>query len=324
MQQTVRNLVGELGDVPLIGFAGAPFTVASYLVEGGPSRTTASPRHSCSARPELWSRLLDRLAGIAIAAQAQVQAGASAVQLFDSWAGTLSPAMYQRHVMPASAKVLAGVADLGVPTIHFGVPPASCCRSWPSGGVGGGGRLAVPLDAPGPARAGRGGAGQPRPGGVPGALAGGRGLGVGGAGGQRRAPRPHLQPGARGAARDRPAVLERLVDVVHEGGAPVTTGLVVMAYGTPASPHEIEGYYTHIRRGRPPSAEQLAELTGRYQAIGGVSPLAERTRRPGRGAVRRAGRGLVVSNWATSTRRPSSRTRWRPWWAPGQATAPTG
>ncbi|HET6772747.1 MAG TPA: ferrochelatase [Acidimicrobiales bacterium] len=58
----------------------------------------------------------------------------------------------------------------------------------------------------------------------------------------------------------------------------MTTGLVVMAYGTPASPQEIEGYYTHIRRGRPPSAEQLAELTGRYQAIGGVSPLAERTR----------------------------------------------
>ena len=58
----------------------------------------------------------------------------------------------------------------------------------------------------------------------------------------------------------------------------MTTGLVVMAYGTPSSPQEIEAYYTHIRRGRPPSAEQLAELTGRYQAIGGVSPLAERTR----------------------------------------------
>jgi uroporphyrinogen decarboxylase len=122
VQQTVRNLVGELGDVPLIGFAGAPFTVASYLVEGGPSRTHGVTKALMLGRPELWSRLLDRLAGIAIAAlRAQVQAGASAVQLFDSWAGTLSPAMYQRHVMPASAKVLAGVADLGVPTIHFGV-----------------------------------------------------------------------------------------------------------------------------------------------------------------------------------------------------------
>jgi uroporphyrinogen decarboxylase len=122
VQQTVRNLVGELGDVPLIGFAGAPFTVASYLVEGGPSRTHGVTKALMLGRPELWSRLLDRLAGIAIAAlRAQVQAGASAVQLFDSWAGTLSPAMYQRHVMPASATVLAGVADLGVPTIHFGV-----------------------------------------------------------------------------------------------------------------------------------------------------------------------------------------------------------
>jgi uroporphyrinogen decarboxylase len=122
VQRTVRNLVGELGDVPLIGFAGAPFTVASYLVEGGPSRTHGVTKALMLGRPELWSRLLDRLAGIAIAAlRAQVQAGASAVQLFDSWAGTLSPTMYQRHVMPASAKVLAGVADLGVPTIHFGV-----------------------------------------------------------------------------------------------------------------------------------------------------------------------------------------------------------
>ena len=122
VQQTARNLVAELGDVPLIGFAGAPFTVASYLVEGGPSRTLGLTKSLMLGRPDLWSRLLDRLASIAIASlRAQVLAGASAVQLFDSWAGTLSPAMYERHVMPASAKVLAGVADLGVPAIHFGV-----------------------------------------------------------------------------------------------------------------------------------------------------------------------------------------------------------
>ena len=122
VQQTVRNLVGELGDVPLIGFAGAPFTVASYLVEGGPSRTLGATKALMLGRPDLWERLLDRLAGIAVASlRAQVLAGASAIQLFDSWAGTLSPAMYERHVLPASAKVLAGVADLGVPAIHFGV-----------------------------------------------------------------------------------------------------------------------------------------------------------------------------------------------------------
>src|SRR5690606_34611494 len=73
-------------------------------------------------RPDLWAALVDRLADIATAAlRAQVAAGASAVQLFDSWAGSLSPDLYERHVLPASTKVLAGVADLGVPTIHFGV-----------------------------------------------------------------------------------------------------------------------------------------------------------------------------------------------------------
>jgi uroporphyrinogen decarboxylase len=122
VQDTVRRLVGELGDVPLIGFAGAPFTVASYLVEGGPSRDLGRTKALMLGDPGLWGRLVDRLADIAIAALlAQVAAGASAVQLFDSWAGTLSPDMYERHVMPASAKVLAAVADLGVPRIHFGV-----------------------------------------------------------------------------------------------------------------------------------------------------------------------------------------------------------
>jgi uroporphyrinogen decarboxylase len=122
VQQTVRQLVGELGDVPLIGFAGAPFTVASYLVEGGPSRTLGRTKALMLGRPDLWAALLDRLAGIAIASlRAQVLAGARVIQLFDSWAGTLNPAMYERHVLPASARVFAGIADLGVPGIHFGV-----------------------------------------------------------------------------------------------------------------------------------------------------------------------------------------------------------
>jgi uroporphyrinogen decarboxylase len=122
VQETVRALVGELGDVPLIGFAGAPFTVASYLVEGGPSRTLGKTKALMLSDPDLWHRLLDRLADIALTAlRAQVEAGASAIQLFDSWAGTLSPDMYERYVLPASAKVLAGIADAGVPRIHFGV-----------------------------------------------------------------------------------------------------------------------------------------------------------------------------------------------------------
>jgi uroporphyrinogen decarboxylase len=121
---TVRSVVGELEPlgVPLIGFAGAPFTVASYLVEGGPSRTYARTKSLMRAEPLLWARLLDTLAEIALASlRSQVEAGASAVQLFDSWVGTLSAADYERHVLPASAKVLTGLEDLDVPRIHFGV-----------------------------------------------------------------------------------------------------------------------------------------------------------------------------------------------------------
>ncbi len=120
--ETVANLVPELGDVPLIGFAGAPFTVASYLVEGAPTRTWTRTKALMHTDPGLWEALVDRLADQALASlRAQVAAGASAVQLFDSWAGALTPADYERFVLPASAKVLAGVADLGVPRIHFGV-----------------------------------------------------------------------------------------------------------------------------------------------------------------------------------------------------------
>ena len=119
--ETVRILAKEL-TVPLIGFAGAPFTVASYLVEGGPTRTWAATKRLMFGDPSLWDALLDRLADLAIASlRSQVVAGAQAVQLFDSWAGQLHPADYRRYVLPHSAKVLAGVADLGVPRIHFGV-----------------------------------------------------------------------------------------------------------------------------------------------------------------------------------------------------------
>jgi uroporphyrinogen decarboxylase len=122
VQETVRRVVASLGDVPLIGFAGAPFTVASYLVEGGPSRTLGRTKALMLGQPDLWAQLLDRLADMAVTSlRAQIEAGASAVQLFDSWAGTLSPDLYERLVMPASAKVFAGIADLGVPGIHFGV-----------------------------------------------------------------------------------------------------------------------------------------------------------------------------------------------------------
>ena len=119
--ETVRRAVDAL-EVPLIGFAGAPFTVASYLVEGGPSRHHARTKALMVGDEALWHELMDRLADHAIASLlAQVEAGAAAVQLFDSWAGALSPDQYRRGVAPHSARVLEAVGSTGVPRIHFGV-----------------------------------------------------------------------------------------------------------------------------------------------------------------------------------------------------------
>ncbi len=119
--ETVRNLVREL-DVPLIGFAGAPFTVASYLIEGGPTRTWARTKALMWSEPDLWHQLMERLAELALASlRSQVEAGASAVQLFDSWAGALSPVDYYHYALPYSTAVFEGLAAFGVPRIHFGV-----------------------------------------------------------------------------------------------------------------------------------------------------------------------------------------------------------
>ncbi|WP_030954176.1 uroporphyrinogen decarboxylase family protein, partial [Streptomyces sp. NRRL S-481] len=112
--EAIGLLTRELGATPLIGFAGAPFTLASYLVEGGPSRTYENAKAMMYGDPELWADLLDRLAGITAAfLKVQIEAGASAVQLFDSWAGALAPADYRRSVLQASAKVFDAVAGYG-------------------------------------------------------------------------------------------------------------------------------------------------------------------------------------------------------------------
>lgn len=109
-------------NTPLIGFAGAPFTVASYLVEGAPTREFGVIKGLMHRDPKLFEQLLDRLVSITVAfLRAQIAHGARAVQLFDSWAGSLTRDEYQRFALPATQRVLAGVADLGVPTILFGV-----------------------------------------------------------------------------------------------------------------------------------------------------------------------------------------------------------
>ncbi|MEP6980113.1 MAG: uroporphyrinogen decarboxylase family protein, partial [Nakamurella sp.] len=120
--QAIRICTAELGSTPLLGFAGAPFTLASYLVEGGPSKEHLITKAMMYAEPDTWAELAGWVARTtATFLRAQVLAGASAVQLFDSWAGGLSLANYTEHVAAHSAAVFDAVSDLPVPRIHFGV-----------------------------------------------------------------------------------------------------------------------------------------------------------------------------------------------------------
>jgi uroporphyrinogen decarboxylase len=120
--EAVRALVAELDGRPLIGFAGGPFTLASYLVEGGPSKNHDKTKALMYGNPELWHALLGRLADITISfLQVQVAAGASAVQLFDSWVGVVSPADYRHAILPHTSRIFAALESAGVPRIHFGV-----------------------------------------------------------------------------------------------------------------------------------------------------------------------------------------------------------
>jgi uroporphyrinogen decarboxylase len=122
--EAVGMLVGELGETPLIGFAGAPFTLASYLIEGGPSKTYTRTKALMHGAPDTWHALCQRLSQITLEfLRVQAAAGVAAVQLFDSWAGQLSAADYRRFVQPHSASVLGPLGEEfpDVPRIHFGV-----------------------------------------------------------------------------------------------------------------------------------------------------------------------------------------------------------
>jgi uroporphyrinogen decarboxylase len=122
ISEAVKSLVGELGGKPLIGFAGAPFTLASYLIEGGPSRNHDKTRALMYGDPALWHALMGRLADIAVAfLRVQIEAGAAAVQLFDSWVGVISPEDYRHAILPHTSRIFAALAAYGVPRIHFGV-----------------------------------------------------------------------------------------------------------------------------------------------------------------------------------------------------------
>ncbi|MGO4589893.1 uroporphyrinogen decarboxylase [Paenarthrobacter sp. 2TAF44] len=121
IREAVRLTVAELGKTPLIGFAGAPFTLAAYMVEGKPSRDHLGPRTMMHADPETWTALANWAADASgMFLRAQLEAGASAGQLFDSWAGSLGLADYAKYVAPASARALDHVRGLGAPLVHFG------------------------------------------------------------------------------------------------------------------------------------------------------------------------------------------------------------
>ncbi|MDQ1581110.1 MAG: uroporphyrinogen decarboxylase [Microbacteriaceae bacterium] len=137
--EAVRRTVTELetigaGDTPLIGFAGAPFTLAAYLVEGGPSKDHIRARTLMHADPAAWAALMDWTADVTGAfLRAQVLAGASAAQLFDSWAGALSRDDYEQYAAPASARALTHVRDLAYPVAAAGVGSAAGAAAEPAG-----------------------------------------------------------------------------------------------------------------------------------------------------------------------------------------------
>jgi len=134
--QAIGLVLSELGATPLIGFAGAPFTLASYLIEGGPSKNHEHTKALMHGDPELWNALCARLAQISGAfLRVQARAGASAVQLFDSWVGALPRKDYENFVQPHSRVALSAVDDLDVPKIHFGVGTGELLASMGAAGA---------------------------------------------------------------------------------------------------------------------------------------------------------------------------------------------
>jgi uroporphyrinogen decarboxylase len=147
--ETIRQVQRELGGrVPLIGFAGAPFTLASYAIEGGHSNTFAKTKSLMYGHPDAWHRLCDLFARvIADYLNAQIEAGVDAVQLFDSWVGALSPDDYREFAQPHTARIFAAIAGK-VPTIHFGTGTGSMLdRLREAGGDVIGADWRIPLDA---------------------------------------------------------------------------------------------------------------------------------------------------------------------------------
>lgn len=129
--ETIRLLTTEMLDVPLIGFAGAPFTLASYMVEGGPSRNYNKTKAFMYAEPKAWFALMEKLADMTITyVKSQVQAGAKAVQIFDSWVGALNVADYRVYIKPTMERIFAELRATNVPLIMFGVGASHLANEW--------------------------------------------------------------------------------------------------------------------------------------------------------------------------------------------------
>ncbi len=129
--ETIRLLTQEQLTVPLIGFAGAPFTLASYMIEGGPSKNYNKTKAFMYAEPKAWFALMDKLADMTIRyVKAQIRAGASAIQIFDSWVGAVNVADYRYFIKPTMERIFTALRDENVPLIMFGVGASHLAKEW--------------------------------------------------------------------------------------------------------------------------------------------------------------------------------------------------
>lgn len=129
--ETIRLLTEEQLNVPLIGFAGAPFTLASYMIEGGPSKNYNKTKAFMYAEPKAWFALMDKLADMTITyVHSQVKAGAKAIQIFDSWVGALNVSDYRTFIKPVMERIFSELRSEGVPLIMFGVGASHLAKEW--------------------------------------------------------------------------------------------------------------------------------------------------------------------------------------------------
>ena len=294
--------------MPLIGFAGAPFTLASYAIEGGHSNNFAKTKSIMYGHPESWHELCALFAEvIGEYLVAQIEAGVDVVQVFDSWVGALNARDYREFILPHTKRIFEIVsAKSSVPTIHFGVGTWSILAEMrEAGGDVIGADWRTPLDEAWDAHRLRPRhSGQPRPDAAarpdrPPARRSGRCAGASG-----RPTGTHLQPRSRhsaaDAARARPGA--RALRAPTHGA--MTTGVLLMAHGTPSSMDEMPEYLKLVRGGRPASPELVAEMRHNYEAIGGRSPLTELTLAQGAAlhGPTRSSRCRLPSACATGTR----------------------